>query len=112
MTKSHQNDKIAGLEPEVYDEAASNSAKVTIFLWLGTGVIYGLATGTLVSWGTVLLFMPGIFVIALVSMPFFLLKTIKLRSSLLTAVQIVATQIIDIVLPIGLAILFLSWING
>lgn len=84
MAKNKTNNKddgqVAGLDQETYDKSASEYSKGVIFTWLVAGVIYSLIAGTFMSWSTVLLFMPGIFVISFASIPFFLLKVKKFKT--------------------------------
>lgn len=77
---SKKNKQIAGLDQATYDKSASEYSKGVIFAWLVTGVIYSAIAGTLMSWSTVLLFLPGIFVISFASIPFFLLKVKKFKT--------------------------------
>lgn len=84
MAKSKVNhtneEQVAGLDQEVYDKSAAEYSKGVIFTWLVAGVIYSLIAGTFISLSTVLLFLPGIFVISFASIPFFLLKVKKHKS--------------------------------
>lgn len=76
----HDSDKVMGLAPGEYDKSAGEYSKGVIFSWLIAGVIYSIIVGKLVSLSTFLLFMPGIFVISIASMPFFYLKVRKHKS--------------------------------
>ena len=48
-----------------YDRVASLYSRALSLVWLLTGCIYAAWTGSLVSWETALLFMPGIFVVSI-----------------------------------------------
>lgn len=75
MTK--KNKKIAGLDQEVYHQSASEYSKGVIFTWLATGVVYSIVSGTFFELSTILLFLPGVFVISFASIPFFFLRVKK-----------------------------------
>lgn len=77
---SKKNKQIAGLDQEVYDQSASDYSKGVIFTWLVAGVIYSVISGTFFELSTVLLFLPGIFIISFASIPFFLLKVKKYKA--------------------------------
>ena len=48
-----------------YDRLSSLYSSALIFVWLLAGCVYGAWTGSLFSWETALLFMPGIFVVSI-----------------------------------------------
>ncbi len=72
--------KIAGIDKDEYNISATEYSKSVIFTWLATGFIYSIITGTLISLSTLLIFMPGIFIISFASIPFFILKIKKHKS--------------------------------
>lgn len=60
----------------IYKAKAVDQSKNAIFVWIAIGLIYIIVSPSikLISWQTLLLFLPGIFIASLLSMPLFLLK--------------------------------------
>ncbi len=58
---------IWGLDKTKYNQTASSHSKSNIFLWLISGVIYNIYHSNLVSFSTLLLIIPGIFIISFAS---------------------------------------------
>lgn len=112
MAKSHDKDKIAGLDQETYDHFASEYSKGAIFAWLAAGIIYSIVIGEVFSLPTLLLIFPGVFVISIASIPFFLLKTKRFESAGATRAQFVITRILDVTFPIVAAIIFVRIAHG
>lgn len=134
-TKDTSNEQVAGLDQDTYDKSASEYSKGVIFTWLVAGVIYSLIAGTFVSWSTVLLFIPGIFVISFASIPFFLLKVKKFKTitamnerdgamllmtgkrskqlkDVPTLIFFTLTSVVGFLFPIVAAIVFIRVMNG
>ncbi len=80
VAMAEKKKKVAGVDADEYNMSATSYSKSVIFWWLTAGLIYSIITGTFVSLSTVLLFLPGIFVISFASIPFFLLKLRKIKS--------------------------------
>jgi CheY-like chemotaxis protein len=130
----HNNDEVMGLAPGEYDKSAGEYSKGVIFSWLVAGVIYSIIVGKLISLSTFLLFMPGIFVISIATIPFFYLKVRKHKSinamnenesvmlfatgkrpsaakSVPTLLFFTVTSIVGFLLPIVAAITFVRIMN-
>jgi len=116
-------DQIAGISKSDYNQSAKEYSKNQIMLWLVAGVVYSIYAGSLISVTTILLFLPGIFIISLASIPFFLLrikkvKTIQSMSGTNTSSQIptliffTITSIIGFLFPIASSVLFVYLLNG
>lgn len=66
-----------GLNEAKYNQMASSHSKVNIFLWLTAGIIYNVYQSNIVSLSTLLLIIPGIFIISLASIPTFWVEVKK-----------------------------------
>lgn len=62
---------VMGMPQSEYNAKASAATKTNIILWLISGLLFNLITGKLISLKTLLLFLPGVFVVSLVGIPFF-----------------------------------------
>jgi hypothetical protein len=82
MTKSQSNGSttIAGLDEDTYNKTATGYAKGAVWMWLIAGLIFNLVTGKLISLSSVLLIVPGVFVVAFAVIPLFLLSIKKRKS--------------------------------
>ena len=98
-----------------WDTWAGAQAKRAIALWLVGGLAYQAYTGRLVSWPTLLLFFPGIFIVSAIALPAALLNRLKVQH--LTQMRAGQRQrrpvavlawsvwyLIDLAYPIGLGI--------
>lgn len=79
-TKDIEEKQIAGLNESDYNQSASAYSKSQITWWLIAGVVYSIYQGSVFSVTTILLFLPGIFIISLASIPFFLLRIKKIKA--------------------------------
>lgn len=122
MVNKRDDGQIAGLDEATYNESGSSYSKSQITWWLITGIIYSIYTGSLISFTTILLFFPGIFIISLTSIPFFLLrikkvKTIQSMGSTNSISQIpillffTITSIVGFLFPIVSSILFVHLVG-
>lgn len=72
------NETIMGLDPQVYDNRASQHSKADIFLWLIGGYLFIFFSESSYSVATmILLFMPGVFVASFASMLTFYVEVKK-----------------------------------
>lgn len=69
--------KIMGMEESLYNNLASKHSRAKIILWVITGIIFNIVQGNLISISTLLLIIPGIFVISLASMLTFFIEIKK-----------------------------------
>ncbi|MDD5358605.1 MAG: hypothetical protein PHX80_05640 [Candidatus Nanoarchaeia archaeon] len=100
---------ICGLDKTKYNQMASNHSKANIFLWLISGVIYNIYRSNLVSFSTLLLVIPGIFIISFASIPTFWIEVKKHQIVPKTNNVIVLTlftvwYLIDLAYPVILSI--------
>ena len=116
-----------GLDDAVYRQRATAAAKAAVFLWLLGGFIYNAYYGHLISLSSLLLFVPGIFVVGLLALPVFLVDLYKERlllrgrarhrtgqgrgSDWLVLILATPWWVISQVWPVGLAILAARWLN-
>lgn len=68
---------IWGLDKARYNQKASSHSKANIFLWLISGFAYNIYQSNLVSFSTLLLIIPGIFIISFASIPTFWVEVKK-----------------------------------
>ena len=59
---------IMGMGKEQYDQKASSHSKANIFLWVIGGILFNIYKGNLFSVSTLLLIIPGIFIVSFASM--------------------------------------------
>ncbi|MBU0533373.1 MAG: hypothetical protein KJ887_01040 [Candidatus Omnitrophica bacterium] len=100
---------IWGIEKAKYNQMANSHSKANIFLWLISGVIYNIYQTNLISFSTLLLIIPGIFVISYASIPTFWVEVKKHQivpktNNILVLTLFTIWYLIDIVYPVILSI--------
>ena len=68
---------IWGLNKAKYDQMASSHSRANIILWLVSGIIYNVYQLNLFSISTLLLVLPGVFIISYASIPTFWVEVKK-----------------------------------
>ena len=101
---------VMGLDSETYDASASQYAKGKIYSWMIAGIIYAIIVGQHVLLVSLLLFLPGIFVISMLSIPFFFLKVQKYKvlpgtRNVFVLTFFTLTTLIDLIFPIFFAVI-------
>ena len=109
-------DSTWGVSREEYDKRASAHSRASIILWVLGGLGYNLWVGHLVSWSSVLLILPGIFVASFASMPTLWVeikkqKIIQDTNNVLVLLAFTVWALIDLLYPIVLGILFVYLIT-
>lgn len=107
---------IWGLDKEKYNQMASSYSKTNIFLWLISGIIYNIYQSNLISLSTLLLILPGIFIISFASIPTFWVEIkkhqiIPATENIFILIFFTAWYLIDSVYPILLSIGFILLIE-
>jgi len=105
-----------GLPQAEYAKLASSHSKANIFLWFISGIVYNLITGNLPSLSTVLLVIPGIFIISFASILTFWVdqkkkQIVQKTNNVFILFLFTIWFFIDLVYPIILSILFIDLIN-
>ena len=100
---------IMGMEKEQYDQKASSHSKVNIFLWIISGIIFNICKGNLFSISTLLLIVPGIFIVSFASIISFFVDVKKHQivpktNNVFILFLFTLWYVIDIVYPIALSI--------
>jgi len=103
-----------------YQIQASGFSKNSIFVGIAAGIIFNIITKNLFSLSSLLLILPGIFIISFLSMPAFLLK-LKLRKILPESGKLAVVLgiifiafdwiVIDVVYPAAIAIGLIKLVN-
>lgn len=125
MNKRLKSDSslIAGIDRSLYSQYGATYAKSQITWWLIAGLIYSIFAGSFISITTLILIFPGIFIVSISSIPFFLLqiKKIKVVSSMVgkddaSQIPVLAfftiTTILGSLFPIILSIIYVNIFNG
>jgi len=100
---------IWGLDKTKYNQMASSHSKASIFLWLISGVVYNICKSNLVSLSTILLVIPGIFIISFASIPTFWVEVKKHQivpktNNILVLTLFTIWYLIDLIYPVILSI--------
>lgn len=98
-----------GLDEAKYNQMASSYSKANIFLWLISGIIYNIYQSNLVSFSTLLLIIPGIFIISFASIPTFWVEVkkhqiIPITNSIIVLTLFTIWYLIDLLYPMILSI--------
>lgn len=98
-----------GLDEAKYNQMASSHSKANIFLWLISGIIYNIYQSNLVSFSTLLLIIPGIFIISFASIPTFWVEVKKHQivpatKNILVLILFTIWYLVDLVYPVLLSI--------
>jgi hypothetical protein len=101
--------KVLGVTQEKYNTMAHSHSKAAITLWLLGGFGFIFYQGSIVSLATILLLLPGIFIISIFSaLPFmFQMKTRDIvfkRSPVLALILTIFWSLLDLILPIALSV--------
>jgi len=107
---------IMGMEKQEYNRKASAHSKATIFLWILGGIIFNIYKGNLFSISTLLLIIPGIFIISFVSMISFFVDVKKHQivpstNNILVLLFFTVWYLVDIIYPIVLAIIYIALVE-
>jgi len=108
--------KIMGIDKKQYNQMASSHSKANIFLWIISGLIYNTFSKNLISFSTLLLIIPGIFIISFASMLTFFVE-IKKHQIIPNTKNVFILSLftiwyfIDLVFPIALSISYILLIN-
>lgn len=116
-----------GIDNAAYETRGSAAAKASMFLWLLSGLIFNWYHSHLLSFSSLLIFVPGIFVAALIAMPVFWFDLYKERILLDQRARALAGRrrafdwvllvlftpwwVISQIWPIGLAVLAAKLLN-
>jgi len=100
---------IMGMEKQEYNRKASAHTKANIFLWFIAGIIFNVYKGNLFSISTLLLIIPGIFIISFASIISFFVDVKKHQivpgtNNVFILLLFTLWHLIDIVYPIVLSI--------
>lgn len=103
------DNKILGIDKMEYNQLASKHSKANIFLWIIAGIIYNLFHSNLISISTLLLLLPGIFIISFASIPTFYIdlkkrEIVPRTNNIFILILFSIWYLIDLVYPIVLAI--------
>ena len=102
------NDRMLGMSESDYNRSASAHCKAAIFTWLVSGRIYAGVTGQLLSWESLLLLFPGVFVASLISLLTFLASAAVKRPAAAMAPGAAFTEFVSLfIVTIVLIVLFL-----
>ena len=98
-----------GLDKAKYNQMTSSHSKANIFLWVISGVVYNIYQSNLVSLSTLLLIIPGIFIISFASIPTFWVDVKKHQivpktNNIFVLTLFTIWYLIDIVYPVVLSI--------
>ena len=109
--------KMFGLDKDSYNKLASEHSKANILLWVLGGLAFNFYVGNLISISTILLVLPGIFIISFVSILTFYINQVKNKSVAATNNPFIllfwtAWMIIDFVFPILLGVLFVYFVTS
>lgn len=109
-------DKIMGVDKLQYNQMATSHSKANIVLWLIAGIIYNIYHSNLFSLSTLLLIIPGIFVISFASIPTFYVNTkkheiIPKTNNVLILILFTIWYFIDLVYPVVLSIAYILLIE-
>jgi|SRR3989338_6429034 len=101
-----------GLDEAKYNSMASSHSKANIFLWLISGIIYNIYQSNLISLSTLLLVIPGIFIISFASIPTFWVEVKKQQivpatKNIFVLIFFTIWYLIDLIYPILLSIGFI-----
>lgn len=105
-----------GLSQLEYNRLASEHSRANIVLWIIAGIIYNIVQHNLFSLSTLLLIIPGIFVISFASMPTFWVeikkrKIIPETKSIIVLTLFTVWYVVDLIYPIALAIGYIKLIE-
>lgn len=97
------------LDEAEYNQMASSHSKANIFLWLISGIIFNVYQSSLISLSTLLLVIPGIFIISFASIPTFWVEVKKHQivpatKNIFVLILFTIWYLIDLVYPILLSI--------
>ena len=100
---------IWGIDKEKYNQMASSHSKANIFLWLISGIVYNIYQANLVSFSTLLLVIPGIFIISYASIPTFWVEVKKCQivpatKNIFVLILFTVWYLVDLIYPILLSI--------
>lgn len=100
---------IWGLDKEKYNQMASSHSKANIFLWLIAGIVYNIYQSNLISISTLLVVIPGIFIISFASIPTFWVEAKKHQivpatKNIFVLIFFTIWYVIDLVYPVLLCI--------
>jgi hypothetical protein len=115
-TKNESERKMLGMTQEEYNKESSAHIKANILMWLIGGIIFSIYSNKLISFPTLLLFIPGIFIISLASIPTFYVEIKKRQilaktNNLFVLLFFTVWYLIDLAYPIILSIIYISLIN-
>ena len=100
---------IMGMEKHEYNQKASAHSKANLILWVIGGIIFNIYKSNLFSISTLLLIIPGIFIISFASMISFFIdvkkhQIIPSTNNVFVLLLFTLWYLIDIVYPIALSI--------
>lgn len=112
----NESNNLWGLPKDSYNKMVHSHSKANIFLWIIGGVVYSLINNSLFSLATILLFIPGIFILSFASIPTFWIdlkkkQMVSKTNNILVLVVFTVWAVIDLVYPIILSILFIKVVN-
>ena len=98
-----------GIDETKYNQMASSHSKANIFLWLISGIVYNIYQSNLISFSTLLLVIPGIFIISLASMLTFWVEVKKqqivpVTKNIFVLIFFTIWYLVDLVYPVLLSV--------
>ena len=110
------NNLIVGMSREEYNRKATSHSKANIFLWTVGGIVFNIFRSNLFSISTLLLIIPGIFIISFASIPTFYIEAKKYQiipktKNVFIFLLFSIWYLIDIIYPVVLGIVFILLIE-
>lgn len=107
---------IWGLDKEKYNQMASSHSKANIFLWLIAGIVYNIYQSNLISISTLLVVIPGIFIISFASIPTFWIEVKKHQivpatKNILVLILFTIWYLVNLIYPVLLSIGYILFIE-
>ncbi len=107
---------IWGLDKEKYNQMASSHSKVNIFLWLIAGIVYNIYQSNLISISTLLVIIPGIFIVSFASILTLWVEVKKHQivpatKNIFVLILFTLWYLVDLVYPVLLSIGFILLIE-
>ncbi len=100
---------IWGIDKKKYNQMASSHSKANIFLWLIAGIVYNIYQSNLISISTLLVIIPGIFIISFASIPTFWVEVKKRQivpatKNIFVLILFTIWSLVDLIYPVLLSI--------
>jgi len=106
---NNMENTIWGIDKKKYNQMASSHSKANIFLWLIAGIVYNIYQSNLISISTLLVIIPGIFIISFASIPTFWVEVKKRQivpatKNIFVLILFTIWSLVDLIYPVLLSI--------